>query len=211
MYNEEMNRTIIVALVVVLALLAGYFFLFASKKSTITNYPSSGTDIVAFGDSLVEGYGASQGKDFVTLLSQDIGKPIVNLGVAGDTSKEGLARLNQLDSYYPKVVILLLGGNDAIQKVPPAQTFENLANIIVNIQSRGAIVLLVGVRGGVLSDPYASQFKKLADTYHTAYVTDALSGLFANKQYMYDEVHPNDAGYAILAGRIEPVLKSLLQ
>lgn len=204
-------KWLIGVIIVVLAIVIAYFFLFVAKKATITNYPSSGTDIIAFGDSLVEGYGSSQRKDFVSFLSQDIGEPIINLGVSGDTTEQGLARIDELDKYHPKVVILLLGGNDAIHKVPTEQTFENLGKIIEEIQKRGAIVLLVGVRGGVLSDPYASQFQKLADTYHTAYVTDALSGLFANQKYMSDEVHPNDAGYAIIASRIEPVLKSLLQ
>lgn len=207
-----MNRktiTIIGALVLVGALIGYYFW--PKEPVRITNYPSQGTDIVAFGDSLVVGDGSDQGDDFVSLLSQDIGEPIINLGVDGETTAQGLARISALDAYHPKIVLLLLGGNDALQKVSIDETFQNLSEIIQNIQHRGAIVLLLGVQGGLLSDPYASRFQKLAQEYGTAYVSNVLSGLFGNPQYMSDEVHPNDAGYAIIAKRVEPVLQELLQ
>lgn len=209
--TEWMNyRSIGIAATVLLVLGGGYFF-FGRGETKIVNYPSQGTDIVAFGDSLVFGEGASRGHDFVSLLSQSIGQPISNLGVPGDTTAQGLARIHELDTYHPKVVLLLLGGNDAIHKIPKEQVFQHLANILVELQKRGAIVLLLGVRGAVFSDPYASEFQKLADTYGAAYVPDVLDGLFGNPTYMSDEVHPNDAGYARIAARVEPVLKKLLQ
>ena len=67
------------------------------------------------------------------------------------------------------------------------------------------------MRGGLLNDPYADKFKELAATYGTAFVPNVLSGLFGNSKYMYDEVHPNDAGYAVIAKHVEPVLQGLLQ
>jgi acyl-CoA thioesterase-1 len=108
-------------------------------------------------------------------------------------------------------VLLLLGGNDHLKKVPIDETFDTLSKLIENIQSRGAIVLLLGVRGAVLSDPFAERYEELSEKYHTAYVSDVLDGLFAHTEYMSDEVHPNDKGYAIIADRVEPVLKGLLQ
>jgi len=71
------------------------------------------------------------------------------LGVPGDTTADGLARMSELNAYKPKVVLLLLGGNDYLKRIPQEQTFANLAAIIKDIQSRGAIVLLLGVRGGL--------------------------------------------------------------
>ncbi len=187
------------------------WWLIPHGNAPIKNFPSKGTDIVAFGDSLVSGAGADQGQDFVSLLSQRIGKPIINMGVPGDTTANGLARINDLDKYHPKVVLLLLGGNDYLKRVPAEQTFLNLAKIIENIQSRGAIVLLLGIRGGVLQDHFAPQYQKLSERYGTALVSDVLTGLFGQEKYMADEIHPNNAGNAIIADRVYPVLLPLLK
>ena len=193
----------------VLLLGLGILFLFKSD-SPVHNYPSSGTDIIAFGDSLVEGVGANNGKDFVSLLSQKIGRPIVNLGVSGNTTAQGLARIKELDRYNPKVVLLLLGGNDHLRKVPIEETFANLGKIIEEIHARGAVVVILGVRGSIIRDQFEEHFEELAEEYDAAYVPDVLDGLFGRSTYMTDTIHPNDAGYAIIADRVYPVLISLL-
>ncbi len=194
--------------VVILASVLLVWFFWPQKPPT--NYPSQGTDIIAFGDSLVYGTGGSGG-GFVSILSRDLGVPIVNLGVPGDTTADGLIRIDELDEYKPKVVILLLGGNDYLKKVPPEQTFANLGKIIEDIHSRGAVVLLLGVRGGILRDNFASQYKALAKKYNTAFVFDVLDELIGLREYMADSVHPNDKGYQHIAGRVEPVLSGLLK
>lgn len=207
-----MNRTYLGVAFALLALpLGAYWLLSSSGPSHVTNYPSSGVDIIAFGDSLVVGVGATKGQDFVSLLQNKVGQPIANLGVGGNTTADGLSRLGQLDAYRPKVVLLLLGGNDYLRKVPPEETFANLARIIEDIQGRGAIVVLLGVRGGLLSDKYDERYEALAESYRTAYVSDVLDGLFGRSQYMSDHIHPNDAGYAIIADRIAPVLAPLIK
>jgi len=198
-------------------LLAALYYLWPALHSApasaagITNYPSKGTDIVAFGDSLVAGYGADDGKDFVSLLSQDIKQPIINLGEDGDTTAEGLARINQLDKYNPKVVILLLGGNDYLEQKDTAVAFQNLGQIIENIQSRGAVAVLVGVRVNYFVGNFDPQYEALVAKYKVAYVPDALDGILGNPDYMTDSVHPNNAGYALLAARILPVLEEVLK
>ncbi len=181
-------------------------------EDEIKNYPSKGTDIIAFGDSLVEGVGASSlEKNFVSLLARKIGRPIVNLGVSGNTTGDGLLRLSELDKYNPKVVILLLGGNDFLKKIPIETTFTNLGKIIENFQSRGAIVVLLGIRGGLLSDKFDDRFDDLADNHDTVFVSNVLSGLLTNKQYMSDAIHPNDLGYAMISDRVYPVLIKVLK
>jgi acyl-CoA thioesterase I len=206
-----MNKRLIFTIFTFLFLLLALTFYFLADNKSIKNYPSLGTDIVAFGDSLVEGVGASQGKDFVSLLSKKIGKEIVNLGVSGNTTDDGLKRLSQLDNYKPKVVLLLLGGNDHLKKVPIETTFNNLEKIIKDIQSRGSIVLLLGVRGNLFGDKFKDEFKKLSKKYETAYVEDVLKGLFGNSKYMSDAIHPNDLGYEKITERIYPVLIDLLK
>lgn len=186
-----------------------YLFFFA-EPDTVTNYPSDGTTIVAFGDSLVEGVGATSGNDFVSLLSQRLGEPIVNLGVRGDTTAAALARVDQVIAHDPKVVIVLLGGNDYLQRIPTEDTFANLNQIVSTIHESGAVVVLLGVQGGVLRDGYKSEYQALAASLGTAYVPNVLDGLFGNADLMSDAVHPNDAGYQVIADKVEPVLVKLV-
>ncbi len=191
--------------------LAYHFWPHSMDTKNLTNYPSNGTDIVAFGDSLVAGYGADEGKDFVSLLAKDIKQSIVNLGVDGDTTDQSLKRLHQLDKYNPKVVILLVGGNDYLQKKDMTQAFENLSNIIESIQKRGAVVILVGIRVNYFIGNFDTQYEALVTKYKVAYVPDILDGIIGNQQYMYDSVHPNNAGYQRIFERILPVLQQVIK
>jgi acyl-CoA thioesterase-1 len=166
--------------------------------------------IVAFGDSLVYGTGSSGG-GFVRLLEERIGRPIENLGIPGDSTADGVERLDEVLALQPSVVILLLGGNDFLRQVPQATTFANLAIIIERLQADGAAVLLAGVRGGVIRDHFAAGFEQLADRYGTAYVHDVLDDTLGVEGYMADQVHPNDAGYRVIADRIHPVLAAMVE
>ena len=193
----------------VLILIPILYFVFR-HGDTITNYPPKNQTIVAFGDSLVEGVGSTPGNDFVSVVGRTLGVTIINKGRSGDTTADGLARINDVLTEDPGIVIVLLGGNDALRRVPKTETFANLGMIIERLQSRGAIVVLLGVRGGILGDGYAGAFEALAKKYHTAYVSNVLEGLITNQQYMYDGIHPNDRGYIIVAERVAKVLKTVL-
>jgi acyl-CoA thioesterase-1 len=203
-----MNQKIILIFGIVLVVAAFFFF---KPEIKITNYPSSGDSIVAFGDSLIEGVGASEKHDLVSELSKKIGEPIINLGVAGNTTEQGLARVDRISEYKPKIVIVLLGGNDYLRKVPKAETFKNLDAIVNKIQSMGAVVVLLGIQGGLLGDPYENEFENLAKAKGTVYVSNVLEGLVGNQKYMTDAVHPNDAGYAKIVERIAPEIKRVLK
>jgi acyl-CoA thioesterase-1 len=165
--------------------------------------------IVAFGDSLVYGTGSSGG-GFVRMLEQQLGRPIENLGVPGDTTADGLARLDEALELDPSVAILLLGGNDFLRQVPQDETFANLGIMIERLQADGAAVLLVGVRGGLLRDHFAARFEELAKRHGTAYVHDVLDDTLGVSGYMADQVHPNDRGYAVIADRVQPVLARMI-
>jgi len=192
-------------------LVAGILWWLSSGATQITNYPANGTNVVAFGDSLVSGVGANSGQDFVSLLSGQVGVPIINQGVPGDTTRDALARVDQVLATDPKVVLVLFGGNDYLQQIPPEETFANLAQLIETIHQSGSIVVLLGVRGGVLRDQYAGQFADLAAEYNTAFVPNVLDGVFGRPLLMSDPIHPNNAGYQIIADRIAPVLQPLLE
>lgn len=202
------NLTPIIFLSLAVIFLGVYYFLSAEP---VTNYPSRGVDVIAFGDSLVAGVGSTEGNDFVSLLSKEINKPITNLGRSGDTTADGVSRLKELDAYKPKVVIVLLGGNDYLKKVPIAETRKNLSTIIENIHARGAVVLLLGVRGGILRDSFENEFEDISKKYSTALVPNVLDGLIGNTKYMSDAIHPNDIGYKLISEKVFPVLTPLVQ
>ena len=110
----------------------------------------------------------------------------------------------------PGVVVILLGGNDVIRRIPKKETFANLSTIIERVEQSGAAVVLLGVRGGILGDGYEKDYHALAKKYHTAYVPNILEGLIGDARYMYDGIHPNDQGYAIIANRVAEVLWEVL-
>jgi acyl-CoA thioesterase-1 len=189
--------------------LVAWFFI--ETEPPVVDFPIAGHNIIAFGDSLVAGFGASPGNDFVSILSNRLGHPIVNVGRNGDTTQTGLERLNQdVLSQDPRVVVLLLGGNDALRKVPVNETFDRLATMIDQIHQIGAAVVLVGVRGSLFGDRYEDAFAALAESSQVNFVPDILGGIFGHPSLMADAIHPNDDGNFLMADRLEPVLRALL-
>jgi acyl-CoA thioesterase-1 len=173
--------------------------------------PTSGQNIIAFGDSLVAGRGAREGQDFVSILSARLGVPIVNAGRSGDTTGAAVARLDRdVLARDPRVVVVLLGGNDYLRRVPADDTFANLKEIVDRIRARGAAVVVVGVAVGLMSDPYRERYEALARQTAAGLVPDILSGIIGHPDLMSDSIHPNHRGYEKVADRIEPVLRDVL-
>ncbi|MCH8075792.1 MAG: hypothetical protein IIC64_08200, partial [SAR324 cluster bacterium] len=131
-----------------------FYLLKDDPSREVTNYPPEGNTIVAFGDSLVEGIGSTEGNDFVSVLARNIGVPIENLGAGGNTTALGLDRIDKLLERDPDIVLLLLGGNDYLRRIPREITLRNLESIITKLHETGSIVILLGVRGGILRDNF---------------------------------------------------------
>lgn len=167
----------------------------------------SDAKIIAFGDSLVAGFGATEGNDFVSRLSAKTGRSIENQGRIGDTTGEALSRLeDDVISKNPDIVIVLIGGNDVIQRFSKQYTISNLQTIITTIKDSGAQVVLVGIHSTI----YGSDYRNLANETGSFYVPDVLSGILGRDDLTVDRFHPNDAGYNIVAERIYVVLRTLL-
>lgn len=195
----------------ILALIAAGALAWRLHSPSYANYPMRQGPLVAFGDSLVQGVGATEGHDFVSLLGESLGEPIENLGVSGDTTAQGLARIDDALTLHPRMAIILLGGNDYLRRVPKETTFKNLRTIIEKFQADGALTVVLGVRGGLLTDSYASDYAALARDTRSVYVSDVLEHLLGNKAYMYDQIHPNDAGHAIIAQRVFAAVRPLFK
>ncbi|MEK7531703.1 MAG: GDSL-type esterase/lipase family protein [Patescibacteria group bacterium] len=200
--------TLFFSLLFVLSFLFFGYSYFKTEK--VVNYPPKGEVVVAFGDSLVEGVGSTEGNDFVSLVSVNVGIPIRNFGHAGDTTRDGLLKLPRVLDENPDMVLLLLGGNDYLKKIPKEETFKNLEIIIQTLEDHGALVVLLGVRGGIFGDHFAEGYEILQKKYHTAYVSNVLEGIFFDTTLKSDEIHPNDKGYAVIAARVTEELKKVL-
>ena len=148
----------------------------------------------------------------MSVLSKRIGLPIVNAGRSGDTTGSALARLNQdVLARNPRIVIVLLGGNDFLRRIPSEETFKNLTTIVERIRGRGAAVVVVGVSSGFFTDSHRQDYEQVARLTSAGLVPDILDGIIGHGARMADSIHPNDRGYQIIADRIEPLLRDLVR
>ena len=143
-----------------LALFVGYQLL--NPSPDIRNAAPAGRTIVCFGDSLTYGTGAAAGRDYPSQLAALIGRPVINLGVPGDTTAGALARIETVLEQEPRMVLLTLGGNDLKNRVPKQTAFDNLERIIRNIQDRGALVVIGGIDIPFYGRGFGSAYAELA-------------------------------------------------
>ncbi len=192
-------------------ILFGGFFVWPVSAQTPQTISIQDMTIVAFGDSITAGVGATAGNDYVSVLSRRLNHPVVNSGVSGDTTTTALGRLqSDVLSRQPDVVIVFLGGNDILSGVPRATMFDNLRAIIKGIQDNGAIAILVGIHNEVFNFDLESGFQSLATETGAMYVPNVLQGILGNSKLLTDPLHPNDAGHFLIAERIFPVLQQAI-
>ncbi|MGH9458430.1 MAG: arylesterase [Thermoanaerobaculia bacterium] len=193
-------------------LVAAVWALWPPPASRVANLDSTGSTIVAFGDSLTAGYGAGAGDDYPSRLASALGETIVNAGVSGDTTAAALERIDDdVLARDPRIVIVGLGGNDYLRGVPIATTEANLRAIVRRIQDAGAMVVLLGYRFPSLQVDYGAMYERIADEERALLVPDLLDGILSQPALRSDAIHPNAAGYAILAARVEEPLRELLR
>lgn len=182
-----------------------------SKAPEVKNLDSRGSSIICLGDSLTSGMGAEPGQDYPSLLSGYLNRKVINAGVSGDTTRDALKRIKKdVMEQNPQMVIVVLGGNDFLQKLPKEETFQNLEKIVDLVQSGGAAVTLAEVKTGLLNNPYLSGFKSLARQKKTLLIPDILKGIIGNPDLMSDTIHPNARGYAVMAKRVYETIKPYL-
>lgn len=158
--------------------------------------------IICFGDSLTYGTGAGRGMDYPSQLSKMIGKPVINAGVPGDTTQRALQRLER-DVLFkaPDLVLITLGGNDLKNGIAKNRAFENLRMVVESIQNTGAKVIIGGLRFPIRDRGFGRAYQELADKTGAVLIPNILEGIMGNRKRMSDPIHPNDAGYKIMAER----------
>ncbi len=185
-----------------LVVLAGVFlfFMFGNKKK-IKNFPNSNLAIVAFGDSLTAGYGAPKGNSYPDYLAQQLGRPVVNLGVSGELAVEAGKRLSDVLAHKPYMVLIEFGGNDFIQQRSSIAAVAAVAEIVEQVQEAGAIAVIVDI-GGPGMTYYTRAYRKLAKEKNAIFVPAILQGILNKRHLKSDHVHPNSEGYKLVADKI---------
>lgn len=178
-------------------------------------------NVLILGDSLTYGTGAAEGADYPTLLANNTGWNVINAGVPGNKSADGLARLpDLLEEYHDgeqKIDLLLveLGGNDFLKKVPSAETMRNLQTILMQAKVKNIPTVLlaipefspVGAAFGSLSDhPLYAQLAGEADT---PLISNIFSGVLAKNNLKADPIHPNAEGYRKVEAELRQALLEL--
>lgn len=164
--------------------------------------------ILAFGDSLTYGTGAEQSQSYPAVLATLTGMKVVNAGIPGEVTAEGLKRLPLvLDEVKPSMMILCLGGNDFLRKTGEKQAEENLRAMLNLAKERSVPVLLVAVPtfGIPLSPP--SFYRELAGEFKVPVEEKALTDILKIPSLKADQIHPNAAGYRKFAEAIYSTMK----
>jgi acyl-CoA thioesterase I len=185
-------------------------FIYACNKPlTALNKLPTDAVILAFGDSLTRGTGASANNDYPSILAQLTHREVINAGVPGEISVDGLTRLPALlDEYRPQLLILIHGGNDIIKKIPGQETAKNLDSMVAEAKSRKIPVVMMGVpKPGLLFMESAEVYQAIAERNEVVIDLDTLPAILGDNDLKSDMIHPNDAGYRQMANQLFNLLK----
>ena len=216
-------RLFLLALLALLALLTA---LPLSAQAQTPAKVSSGVKLLVVGDSLSAEYGLARGTGWVALLQQRLASEkravtVINASISGDTTSGGRSRLPALlKQHQPQVVVIELGGNDALRGLPLDITEQNLLAMTQAAQKAGARVLLVGMQvppnyGSAYSASFAGVFPKVAKATQSPLVPFFLKGVAdvddATRLFQSDRIHPNESAHPIMLANVWQELRKLLK
>lgn len=182
--------------------------------------------LIAFGDSLTHGFGLPQDQGFVPQLERwlrDQGQDVtvINMGVSGDTTEGGLARLGWALADGGDALILALGGNDLLRGFDPARSRANMAAMLGELQSAGIPVLVAGMQAPLNYGPefkadFEAMYPELAKEYGALLYPSFLEGVVGTEGpaadlIQDDGIHPSAAGVALMVEGIGPKALELLE
>jgi lysophospholipase L1-like esterase len=186
------------------------FTLIACSDKPMLNKLDTTSSILAFGDSLTFGYGAAKNESYPAVLSDLTGLSVINAGINGEVSSEGLKRLEALlDKHQPQLLLLCHGANDMLQKQDLTQMADNLIAMINLAQHRDIDVLLIAVPNtNILLTPL-KQYQQVADEMNIPLENDLISDILSQPSLHSDLIHPNAMGYRQIAETIHQKLINL--
>ena len=206
--------------------LAGWGFAASAQTTATATATASVLRILVLGDSLSAEYGLARGTGWVALLQKQLaqeksGVEVINASISGDTTSGGRSRLPALlKQHQPQIVVIELGGNDALRGLPLDITEQNLLAMTQAAQKAGARVLLLGMQvppnyGSAYSAAFAGVFPKVAKATQSPLVPFLLKGVAdtddATRLFQSDRIHPNESAHPIMLANVWPELRKLLK
>ena len=177
--------------------------------------------ILMLGDSITAGLGLPEAESLPRVLEADLraaGHEVVvlNGGVSGDTTADGLTRLNWMLEEKPQIVVVALGANDALRGLDPKLSYANLDKLLGMLKGAKLAVLLAGMLappnlGREYDDEFAAIYPALAEKYHCLLYPFLLEGVASVPELnQADGIHPNAKGVAVIASGLTPYVERLL-
>ena len=165
--------------------------------------------ILAFGDSLTYGSGASAQQSYPAVLQALSGREVINAGIPGEVSSEGLARLPALlDEYQPQLLLLCHGGNDMLRRQDVAQMAHNLQAMVALAHQRGIPVVLLGVpKPAIFGLKSADEYYRVARATGIPIEDTVVPRVLSDNSLKSDQIHPNAAGYRQMAEAVHALLQ----
>ena len=172
--------------------------------------PKLNQTIVCFGDSLTQGTGSTNGKTYPYFLQKLTNLTVVNAGVHGDISQQGLERVDEIFQFKPFMVLVEFGANDFFKKIPIARTKKNIETIIDKIQKTGAIAVIVSTEDNQLPDLHKI-LVEISKNKQAPFISGILNEIWTDRSLFADDLHPNSVGYKIVAEKVYKSIQPLLK
>jgi acyl-CoA thioesterase I len=215
-YRLDLHMKKIVFIVVLLIVVAFVGVLHQQNTMLRCALVEQGATVLILGDSLSYGNGAKEGEDYPSLLQKYTGWNIVNAGISGNTSAQGLSRLPELlEKHQPKLLIVELGGNDLLRHIPEHEVEDNLQAIIQQAKQQGVPSVLIAIPsaspfkalvGNLSDDPV---YEKVSLETKTPLVTEVFSEVLSDSDLKADQIHPNAQGYQQVALKLQAAFHEL--
>jgi len=201
------SRKYIVLVFLLLAIIAGDSQVACSDDVKLPRLANNAV-ILAFGDSLTYGTGAEQTESYPVVLEQLIGRRVVNAGIPGEETGEGLSRLPQvLQKEKPALMIICHGGNDLLRLLNQQQAANNLRDMIRLAQKQGVAVVLITVPTPDMFLSPTHMYREIAKDLAVPLEDEIIFAVLADGSLRSDYIHPNAAGYRRIAEALATLLR----
>lgn len=178
-----------------------------SESPSVARLPPDAR-LLAFGDSLTRGTGATDGQSYPSHLARLLGREVINAGVPGEVSAVGLRRLpGVLDAVQPDLLLLCHGGNDILRSMDKARLAQNLQQMIDIARARDVPVVLIAVPQRSLLLRAEPLYRALAENNRIPLQEDIVAEVLGESDWRSDRIHPNGAGYRHLAEAVRDLLR----